>query len=427
MKIAEDFLYYLWSLKLLRGDLSTTDGQIVSIIQPGMRNYDSGPDFFNARIKIGETEWAGNVEMHVSSSDWIKHGHQTDKAYDSVILHVVYHADMVIRNSYNEEIPTLSVQGHFPERILYRYQQLIGAREWIPCATNLKQVSDLVIYSWLDRVLVERLQRKTDFIFQILNETNNDWQEAFYITLARSFGFNTNNQPFEQLARVLPLKIITKHSDSLFQVEALLYGQAGLLNQRIKDDYLQDLLREYLFLSNKYKLQAVQSWAWKFMRMRPVNFPTIRISQFAKLITKDGHLLSKVIEVEKLQHLRELFEVDVSDYWLTHYSFGKPSKSKSKSLGVDSFDLILINTIVPFLYLYGIHQNDAKISERAMIYLQQTKPEKNGVVRRWNSSGVNAANAAQSQALLTLKNDYCTHIKCLDCAIGNAILNPQQD
>ncbi len=425
MKMTEDFLYYLWSLKLLQGELVTTDQQKITIIHPGQRNYDSGPDFFNSRIKIGGTEWAGNVEMHVASSDWIKHGHQADRAYDSVILHVVYDADMPIINSHNEEIPTLMVKGHFPEAILYRYQRLLGAREWIPCATNLKQVSDLVIYSWLDRVLVDRLQRKTDFILQILNDTHNDWQEAFYISLARSFGFSTNNQPFEQLARVLPLKIVGKHSDSLFQVEALLYGQAGLLNPRIKDGYLQDLIQEYQFLASKYQLKSVQSWAWKFMRMRPVNFPTIRISQFAKLITKDGHLLSKVIEVEKLQQLKALFEVEVSEYWLSHYSFGKPSKAKSKSFGADSFDLILINTIVPFLYLYGLHQNDPSISDRALVYLQQTKPENNGIVRRWSTSGVKVNNAAQSQALLTLKNDYCNNIKCLECAIGNAILNPK--
>lgn len=420
----EEFLYYLWSLKLLQGDLTTIDGQSVKIINPGIRNEDSGPDFFNARIKIDDTEWAGNVEMHTSSSEWLKHGHQHDKAYDAVILHVVDNADIQIVNSHGEEIPTLSIRGFYPEGIYYRYKKLTSSRDWIPCAGNIKEVNDLVVYNWLERVLVERLERKADFIEEILKESENHWEEAFYISLARSFGFNTNSQPFEQLARTLPSIVLNKHKDNLFQIEALLFGQAGLLNPKLQDEYSLALLNEFNFLSKKYNLVPVKSWAWKFMRMRPVNFPTIRIAQFAQLIINSGHLLSKIIEITKLEKLKELFDIHVDGYWKTHYTFGNISKDKGKSLGSDAFDLLLINTIIPFLYVYGKRNSNQELIDRALLFLQQTKAESNGIIRRWSSSGIKSNNAGHSQALLTLKNEYCTNIKCLECAIGNSILRP---
>jgi hypothetical protein len=424
MKMNEEFLYYLWSLRLLNGDLQTTQGQTVKIIHPGERNTDSGPDFYNARVKIGDTEWAGNVEMHSIASDWLKHNHQLDHAYDSVILHVVDEADMQISNSYNELIPTLSIKGHYPEGVYFRYKKLIAGRDWIPCAGNIKEVSDLVVFNWLDRILIERLERKSDFIESVLNESNHHWEEAFYISLARSFGFNTNSQPFEQLARTLSTSVLNKHKDNVFQIEALLFGQAGLLNPRLNDDYCQALGKEFNFLAAKYKLNPVKSWAWKFMRMRPVNFPTIRIAQFAQLISNSGHLLSKVLEINKIEKLQLLFNVDVNDYWLTHYTFGKVSKSKSKNLGSAAFDLILINTIVPFLFVYGRHHSDQEIVDRALLFLQQTKAETNGIIKRWAATGVKASHAGQSQALLFLKNEYCTKINCLNCSIGNFILKP---
>jgi hypothetical protein len=423
MRVPEEFIYYLWKLNLLTGPLQTVDGQKITIINPGVLNQDSGPDFFNARIKIGDTEWAGNVEMHSAASDWIKHGHNKDKAYDSVILHVVYDCDTGIKNSHNEVIPCLSVKGHYPESVFFRYRKLISARDWIPCAANLKEVGDLVIFSWLDRLVIERLERKTANFEKLLEETGNDWEETFYITLARNFGFNTNSQPFENLARSLPVKIIAKHKDDIFQIEALLFGQAGLLNEKLNDEYNRKLLKEYLFLKKKYGLDNIKSYSWKFMRMRPVNFPTIRIAQFAQLLFKSKHLLSSILEIEKYDKLKGFFDVGVSDYWLDHYTFGTSSKKKNKTLGASSFDLILINTIVPFLYVYGKRKDNRQYINRAILFLQQTKAENNGIIKRWAASGVTAANAAQSQALLTLKNDYCSNIRCLDCAIGNKILN----
>jgi len=284
MKMPEEFIYYLWSLRLLKEPLQTTDEQLVKVIEVGERNEDSGPDFFNARVKIGNTEWAGNVEMHVKASDWMRHGHDSDKSYDSVILHVVLDADMDITNRHGEVIPTLSVRGLYPESVFARYRILLSSRDWIPCAGNISEVSDVVIFNWIDRVLIERLERKTAYFEEILEDTLGNWEETFYITLARNFGFKTNAQPFEMLARSLPLNILAKHKDSLFQLEALLYGQAGLLNERLKDSYSQELLHEYKFLQNKYGLEYIRAYNWKFMRMRPVNFPTIRIAEFAQLI-----------------------------------------------------------------------------------------------------------------------------------------------
>jgi hypothetical protein len=400
----------------------TVDNQEVKIISPGIQNHDSGPDFFNARIKIGDTEWAGNVEMHSMASDWNKHNHQIDNAYDSVILHVVHDADTVILNSQSETIPTLEIRGLYSESLFFEYRKLISSRDWVPCSGNIKEVSDLIIFSWLDRVLIERLERKTKFIEDILADTKNNWDEVFYISLCRSFGFNTNSQPFEQLARSLPLFILNKHKDNLFQIEALLFGHAGLLNPRLKDEYSQLLLKEYEFLAKKYDLKSVKSWSWKFMRMRPINFPTIRMAQLAQLIVNSGHLLSKVLEISKLDKMQKLFDIEVSEYWLTHYSFGSESKKKGKSFGSDAFDLILINTIIPFLFVYGKHLGNQQIIDRTLFFLQQTKPESNGVVRSWAADGLKALNAGHSQSLLTLKNEYCNQIRCLECAIGNSIL-----
>ncbi len=423
MKMPEEFLYYLWRLRLISEPMETVEGQTVKIIETGEENHDSGPDFFNARVKIGDTEWAGNVEMHALASDWLRHGHDKDAAYDSVILHLVYQCDTQVKNASGETIPCMEVKGRYPEKIFFRYRKLTAARDWIPCASNIGEVDDLVIFNWLDRMVVERLERKTASFEAVLNDTKGNWEETFYIMLARNFGFNTNAAPFEMLARSLPLNILAKHKDSLFQIEALLFGQAGLLNENLDDDYSRNLLKEYSFLRKKYGLDSLKSYNWKFMRMRPVNFPTIRISQFANLILKSKHLLSSLLQIDKYDKLRRFFEVGVSEYWLTHYTFGVESKKKPKALGAGSFDLILINTIVPFLYVYGKRKGDEGFINRALLFLQHTKAENNGIVRRWSATGVKASNAAHSQALLTLKKDYCDGVRCLNCAIGTKILH----
>jgi hypothetical protein len=420
--VNEDFLYYIWQYRLINRDIKTTNSEPIILIDMGERNEGSGPDFFNARIKIGETEWAGNVEMHSKSSDWIRHGHEKDANYDSVILHVVYECDMMIRNATNEEIPCLELKGKIDEKLYFRYRNLIASREWIACAPQLNDVPDLILYSWLDRLLAERLERKTDYIEDFLKSSNGNWETAFYYALARNFGFNVNAEPFEQLARSIPLEVLAKNRDSLFKIEALLFGQSGMLNTRLKDDYSQGLIKEYDFLKKKYQLEPIAGFQWKFMRMRPGNFPSIRIAQFALLIFKSTHLLSKIVKTEKLTQLKEFFQLEASEYWKEHYSFGKKSKSKTKRMGESSFDLILINTLVPFLFVYANHQQDGELRERALNFLSQTKSEQNSIVKRFKETGITANNAAQSQALLTLRNDYCKYLKCLNCAIGSHLI-----
>ncbi len=421
----EEFIYYIWQFKLFTSELLTTNGLPVKIISSGILNNDSGPDFFNARLKIGDEEWAGNVEMHTKSSDWLKHGHESDAAYDNVILHVVFEHDIDVRNSKGEILPCLELKGKIDEAIYYRYRKLVSDRSWIPCAGQISGIDDLLIFNWLDRMLVERLERKTEIIENYLNETSNDWETAFYIALARSFGFNTNSQPFEQLARSLPISVLAKNKDDAFKLEALFFGQAGLLNERLNDDYVKSLHKEYGFLAKKYELQKVQAYNWKFAKMRPINFPTIRIAQFASLIYKSSHLLSKVLEIKRLGELSKLFDVDVSNYWLDHYTFGKKSTAKSKSLGQSAFNIILINTIAPFLFVYGKRTGNEDVMDRAILFLSETPAETNSVISRWKETGINATNAARSQALLTLKNDYCNQIRCLDCAIGNRLIRPK--
>ena len=420
--MTEDFLYYIWQYRLFQGDLTTRENEAVVLIDTGTRNDGSGPDFFNARIKIGNTEWAGNVEMHIRASDWYRHGHEKDKAYDSVILHLVYDCDEAVRNSKGEVLPCIELRNKIDEALYYRYRKLIATREWIACAPQLKDVPDLIVYSWLDRLLAERLERKADYIEGFLQASKGHWETAFYYALARNFGFNVNADPFEQLARSLPLEVLAKNRDSLLKLEALLFGQAGLLNPKLKDEYAQELNREYEFLKKKYSLEPVAAYQWKFMRLRPVNFPTIRIAQFAQLIYKSTHLLSKILETENLESLKEFFRLGTSEYWVNHYTFGKKSKAREKQFGARSFDLVLINTIVPFLFVYAQHQKNENLKARALNFLGRTPAEQNSIIRRFAESGIKCQNAAQSQALLRLRNDYCKYLKCLDCAIGNRLI-----
>lgn len=420
--MTEDFLYYLWQYRLINLDVETQGQESITVIEVGQQNTDSGPDFFNARIKIGDTEWAGNVEMHVKSSDWMRHQHDSDANYDSVILHVVYECDMSIRNATNEVIPCLELRGKIDEKLYFRYRTLIGGRDWVACSSQLHEVPDLIVYSWLDRLLAERLERKADYIEGFLDYSNGNWETAFYYALARNFGFNVNAEPFEQLARSIPLEILGKNKDQLIKIEALLFGQSGLLNPRLKDEYTQELISDYDYMRKKYKLEPIAGYQWKFMRLRPGNFPSIRIAHFAQLIYQSSHLLSKIVEADKLSNLKKLFALEASEYWNSHYSFGKKSKNLVKRLGDSSFDLLLINTIVPFLFVYANHQRNDKLRERALNYLSQTKAEQNSIIKRFNENGIKAHNAGQSQALLCLKNDYCKYLKCLECAIGNKLI-----
>lgn len=423
MKITEDFIYYLWDLSLLEKELITTDNLPIKILDKGQRNSDSGPDYFNGKIKIGDTIWVGNIEMHIAASDWNKHGHQKDLAYDNVILHVVYENDEQIKTSTGEIIPILCIKDSFDKSLFYRYKKLISGKEWVPCAGNLHKVDEIRIFSWLERLSIDRIEYKTLDFERILAAHNNHWEESLYTFLGMGLGFKTNKMAFEVLCQILPYQLIAKHVDSLFQLEALIFGQAGLLNSDIKDDYVNQLLQEYDFLRSKYKLQPMESHHWKFLRMRPVNFPTIRLAQWAQILHKSFPILNKIVEIHKLEDYKKLFHVDVSDYWLTHYTFGKQSKGRPKALGNDSIDLLMINTLVPFLFSYGKHMNKEHLKQRALLILNQLPTEKNGIINRWKDLGIIASNASQSQALLHLKQEYCNSYSCLKCGIGNVILN----
>jgi len=416
--MTEDFLYYIWQYKNYKQALQTVDGKDITVLDVGIRNSDSGPDFSAAKVKIGDTIWHGNIEMHIKSSDWIKHGHDTDEAYDSVILHFVYENDMDITTVGGNNLEVVEIKGNIKDGQYARYKELIGGRSWISCANQIKRVNDLILYSWLDRLLIERLERKTEDIENSLKENNNNWEQTFYIHLARNFGFNTNADAFEQLARKTPIEVLARYKDDVFQLEALLFGQSSLLNPSLNDKYSKELINEYSFLKRKHNLEGVYSYQWKFLRMRPVNFPSIRISQFASLINKSSHLFSLIIEFKKLGELRELFNLSPSEYWNNHYVFGKKAKEIKKTFGDSSFDLILINTIVPFLFVYANHSGDEVLKQRALMFLQHTKAENNSIIKRFAQDGLIAHNAAQSQALLELKNNYCKYQKCLQCAIG---------
>lgn len=419
----EEFLHYIWKFKLFdQQNLKTTTGEVVEIVKSGSHNTDAGPDFFNAQLKVDNTLWAGNVEIHVNSSDWKKHMHQQDKAYNNIVLHVVYQADVPIYRSSGEAIPTVELKERIQEKIYHNYLNFKSSNDWIPCEKQISATPPLIINSTLDRLLLERLERKSLSITNSLRLNNNNWEETFYQHLARNFGFKTNSEPFELLAKALPSLYLGKHKNSLLQIEALLFGQAGLLDQHFNDKYLQSLQNEYAFLKHKLKLQSIEAHLWKFLRLRPVNFPTIRIAQFANLVYNSTHLFSKIIETTQCADLKKLMDVDVSEYWQTHYTFDKVSRLKTKHLGEEAVNNIIINTIVPFLFVYGKQKNEEKYVDRALQFLEQTSGENNEIIKRWKLLKMPVKSAYSTQALLQLKNEYCTAKKCLNCSIGNYLL-----
>ena len=417
----EEFLHYLWKYKLYKNsELRCTNGEIVEILNPGSHNHDSGPDFFNAKVKIENTVWAGNVEIHINSSDWFAHHHHTDKAYDNVILQVVHNHDKNIKRTDGQIIPTLEIT--FDQKLLNNYKSLINNESWIACQSDLRKVDSFIIQNWLDKLTIERLEEKSNRINQLLEQTNNSWEISFYILLARNFGFKLNSEPFEQLAKSLPLNYLAKHKDNLLQIEALLFGQAGFLNDEKGDEYFKKLKKEYHYLKKKFGLNGIEKHLWKFLRSRPGNFPTVRIAQFAKLIYNSSSLFSKILETQKIEDFYKLLVVEPSDYWRSHYMFNKESVQKSKSLGKAAVDVLLINTIIPFLFNYGKAKGISELQERAVELLEKIKPEKNAIINKWLELGIDPENAFETQALIHLKNNYCNHKKCLNCQIGDYLV-----
>lgn len=420
--MTENFLQHIWKYHLFdKKNLIASTGEKIEILNIGRINTDAGPDFFNAKVKIDDTIWAGNIEIHINSSDWIKHSHNTNKAYDNVILHVVYNNDMQITRSTGESIPTIELK--FDKKLYNNYQDLIKNEQWISCENEINNIDGFIIDFWLNSLLIERLENKSEYILKNLKQNNNNWEETFYQQLAKNFGTRINQLPFENLAKSLPLKYLSKHKNNLFQIEAFLFGQAGFLETNVDgDDYYSKLRKEYLFLKKKFNTKPIEKHLWKFLRLRPSNFPTIRIAQFASLIYKSSSLFSKIIESDDLIEIKKYFLVSTSEYWNTHYVFNKITKKKIKKTGNIFTNSLIINTIIPFLFVYSKSKDNDDYKIQALKFLEKLPAEKNSIITHWKSLGMPVPNAFYSQALIQLKNEYCNKKKCLYCQIGNRII-----
>ena len=423
MNYPEQLLHYVWKYKLYPNrNFVSSDGDEIEIIDAGMLNIDAGPDFFNAKIKIGDKVWAGNIEIHKSSSDWKKHNHHSDPAYNSVILHVVENIDSDIYTLQKRKVPQIKIE--IPDNILKDYTHLLLSASPIPCSNKLKYVEKAHLNPWLSALLAERLERKINDIYTVLDKFNNSWDETFYVLLSRNFGFGLNANEFERLALSLPYFYIQKHSDNIFQIEALLFGQAGLLeDELLTDDYYMQLKKEYRFLKKKYTLKNLDGFIFKSLRVRPQGFPQVRIAQLAAVLQQTKRLFSHILEKEDENLLRLFFHINASEYWQTHYTFGKPSKKSSKYPGDASINVILINTVVPLLFAYGKKNNIEKYCTRALTILEELKPERNSIITEFRKHNITTQNAADTQALIQLKKEYCDKKKCLYCKIGYQILS----
>ena len=423
MTFTEDLLHYVWKFRLFNQQNLLTDcGLPVEIISNGLHNHHAGPDFENALIRIGDTTWAGNVEIHIRSSDWERHNHQLDPAYNNVILHVVYVCDKEVFRENHTSVPQLCISG-IPETVISNYVNMMHGLNWIPCEKQIGEVDEFVVKSWLYRVLIERLERKCENFKVLLEEYKGSWDDAFYVMLARNFGFKTNALPFELLARSLPQQVLAKHKNNPLQIEALVFGQAGFLEQKFTDDYPKQLRREYTFLRKKYELSSVDHYTWKYMRLRPQNFPCVRLAQFAGLIFKSSHLFSHVLEVKSAAEISKLFEeLPLNSYWETHYRFDAISENSSKQIGNQSINNILINTVAVALFAYGRHVGQQSFIDRSIDLLEHIPAERNQVISRFGEIGFRPVNADHSQALIQLKQSYCDAKKCLHCGIGVKLL-----
>ena len=428
----EHLLHYVWKHKLFPLKvLQTTQGLPVEVIDPGLQNSNAGPDFFNAKLKIGGTLWVGNIEIHMLASDWLRHGHQGDKSYDSVILHVVGKADTEVARTNGEPIPQLILTC--PETVRTHYQELRDADQYPACYPVISSLPKFTIHSWMTALQTERLEQKAISIGTRLEHCNHNWEDAFFITLARNFGFGLNGDAFEAWAELLPLRALDKHRNDLFQIEAFFFGVAGLLEEsdlkpEQEDDYHLRLRREFRYLQRKFEYtQVMDAHQWRFLRLRPENFPSVRLAQLAWLYQHADKLFSRLLEAATLSDVRSLLATRTSAYWESHFNFGRISANKVKTMGEKSLDLIVINTIVPFLYTYGLHKADEQMCERATRFLEELKAEDNHIVRLWEAAGLGVTNAADSQALIQLRKEYCEKRKCLFCRFGYEFLRHKED
>lgn len=418
----EDFLHYLWKYKKFNTlNLSTSNGEPITIVNLGQYLELAGPDFFNSQIIIGDQKWAGNVEIHIKSSDWYAHHHERDEAYENVILHVVWEHDSEIFRKNNSEIPVLELKNYVDPTTIANFQSLMTPKSWIFCEKQLKEIEQFTMKNWQERLFFERLERKSKPIFELLEQTNNDWEATLFCLLAKNFGLNTNGDIFMKIAQAIPFSIIRKESFEVENLEALLFGIAGLLDAEHEDIYYKDLKFRFFYLLNKYQLDKKDVEPVQFFKHRPDNFPTVRLSQFANLYHLQQNLFSKICTINSLKEIYEIFEVPVSKYWINHYQFDKESPKKTKKLSKSFVDLIVINTIVPLQFAYAKSQGK-EIEEDLFQLLKEVSPEKNAILDKFTSFGIKPKNAFESQSLLQLKNEYCNKSRCLECSIGMELL-----
>lgn len=413
----EQLLHYVWKHKIFPlKELKTTTGQQVEVIDTGLANTDAGPDFFNAKLKLDGVLWIGNIEIHERSSDWFKHGHHADAGYNSVILHIASEIDTEISRSNGERIP--QIQLICPEAVRTNYKELLETDSYPPCYRIIPSLPPFTAHSWMTALQMERFEQKATLLNERLKRCQGNWEDAFFITLARNFGFGLNGDAFETWAHRLPFRAVDKHRNDLFQIEAIFFGQAGILEDSDGDGYYLRLKKEYTYLQHKFGLIPMDASLWRFLRLRPANFPHIRIAQLACLYHRAYGLLSRIMETETLQGVRDILKGGTSEYWLTHYTFGGSSPSRPKTLSNTSLDLLIINTVVTFLYAYGLHKGNRVLCARAGSFLEELKAENNYITRMWEQCGMKASNAADSQALIQLKKEYYDKKKCLYCRIG---------
>ena len=423
----EQLLHYVWKHRLFPlQELVTTDGKHVEVIDPGLHNRNAGPDFFNAKVNIGRTLWVGNVEIHDKASDWYQHHHDRDPRYNNVVLHVVGEVDTDVQNAQGEYLPQMQLE--VPQHVRDHYAELQQADHYPPCYAIVPDLARLTVHSWLAALSTERLERKTLDIKRRADQCGGSWEDAYFVTLARNYGFGINGDAFEQWALNVPLQAVAHHRDDLFQVEALFMGQAGLLEldtipahyqaDALADGYFARLRNEYQYLRHKFQLTPISAARWNFLRLRPQNFPHIRLSQMAMLYYDRRASLSALIECKTIDELRNLLRSHVTPYWETHYTFGSLSDRNEKHLSYGSLTLLIINTAIPMLFAVGRHRHQEELCDRAFDLLEQLKPENNHIIRMWRQCGLTVQSAADSQALIQLKREYCDRKDCLRCRIG---------
>jgi hypothetical protein len=417
--MTERLLQFIWQFQYFnKGELTTLQGENLQIIFPGQYNTNQGPDFLEAKIRIGNTTWAGNIELHFKTSDWEKHNHHRDDNYNNVILHVVWEHDISHQNS----IPVFELRERVSKILLQKYDGLMKAISFIPCESGIHLVKDIAWKSWKERLLAERLIKKSKIVENYLRQSNYHWEEVFWWLLARNFGMKVNADVFEEMARSIPLAVLAKHKNQIHQLEGLLLGQLNLLNRDFEEDYPKMLKKEYEFYKKKYDLRPITSTPF-FLRMRPGNFPTIRLAQLAMLVFDSAHLFSKIKEAVSVNEIKKWFGVTANDYWHYHYRFDEPSSFRKKKLGASMTENIVINTIIPMLFAYGHYHNEEKYKQKALRWLEETPAENNSITKGFRQLSIDNKNAFDSQALIELKNEYSDKKRCLDCSVDNSILN----